>query len=123
MEPTPQATETAEVIILLISGKCCFPGMAVLDQQAQQVIQQALAETHISAQVRTVLISSVVQGGIPPEILNQIKGALQPANLMRLPALLIDGKFICFGVPELDQVKSALRVAQSKTTIQEGSES
>ncbi len=123
MEPTSKTTESSEVIVLLISGRCCFPGMAVLDQQAEQVIHQALTETHISAQVRTVLISSVVQGGIPPEILNQIKGALQPANLMRLPALLINGKLVCFGVPELDQVKSALRLAQGKTTIQEGSES
>ncbi len=123
MEPTSQATDSSQVTALLISGSCCFPGMAIRDQQAQQIIQQALTETHIEAQVRTLLISSVVQGGIPAEILDEIRGALQPANLMRLPALLINGKLISLGVPELDQVKAALRRTQSATITKAGNES
>lgn len=116
----PKATSPSEVVILLVSGSCCFPGMAVLDQQAQQIIHQALAETRIAAQVRTLLISSALQGGMPAEVLNELRGSLQPANLMRLPALLINGKLISFGVPELDQVKSALRLTQSETSTKEG---
>lgn len=114
----PKATSPSEVVILLISGSCCFPGMATLDQQAQQIIHQALAETHLTAQVRTMPIRSVVQGGMPTEVLNELKGSLQPTNLMRLPALLINGKLISLGIPELDQVKLAL--TQSEAITKEG---
>ncbi len=119
MEPKPKATKSEEVIILLVSGGCCIPGMAALDQQAQQIIDQALRETRIAAQVRTLPVSSALQGGIPAEILKETGLAINPANLMRLPALLINGKLISFGVPELEQVKSALRLTQSETITKE----
>ncbi len=120
MEPQPRATESSEVVILLVSGTCCVPQLAVPDQQAQQIIQQALKETGITAQVRTLTISSALQGGIPAEILKQLQVSIQPANLMRLPALFINGKLISLGVPELNQVKSALPLTQNKTIAKEG---
>ena len=120
MAPQPKATQSSEVIILLISGSCCAPQLAVLDQQAQQIIHQALEETGITGQVRTLAISSALQGGIPAEILKQLQASLQPANLMRLPALFINGKLISFGMPELNQIKSALLLTQSETNTQEG---
>ena len=120
MEPKPKATESSEVIILLISGTCCVPQLTVLDQQAQQIIQQALKETGITTQVRTLTISSALQGGIPAEILKQLQASLQPANLMRLPALFINGKLISLGVPGLNQVKSALLLTQNETITKEG---
>ena len=120
MDPQPKAPSSSEVVILLISGSCCVPQLTVVDQQAQQVIRQALEETGIAAQVRTLLISSVLQGGIPAEILKQLQVSLQPANLMCLPALFINGKLISLGVPELNQVKSALLVTQSETNTKEG---
>lgn len=97
-----------EAIILLISGACCMPQLAGLDQQAQQIIHQALKETSISAQIRTVTISSVAQGGVPAEIVKEIQDSIGPNNPLRLPALLINGKFVSFGVPKLNQIKSAL---------------
>jgi hypothetical protein len=120
MEPQPKAPSPSEVVVLLVSGSCCVPQMTVLDQQAQQIIRQALEETGITAQVRTLLISSALQGGIPAEILKQLEVSIQPANLMRLPALFINGKLISLGLPELNQVKSALLLTQSKTITKEG---
>jgi hypothetical protein len=108
MEPKPTTTSSSQAVILLISGVCCLPQMATLDQQAQQVIRQALDETDATAQIRTVTISSVAQGGVPAEIIKEIQDSIGPNNPLRLPALLINGKLVSFGVPELNQVKSAL---------------
>jgi hypothetical protein len=108
MEPKPKATTSEEVIILLVSGSCCVPQMAVPDQQAQQIIHQALEETGITAQVRTLTISSALRGGIPMEIIKSIGIAVDPFNIMRLPAVFINNRLISFGVPKLDVIKNAL---------------
>jgi hypothetical protein len=105
----------SDVVILLISGTCCYPGLASVDAQAEQVIRQALTETGITGQVRTLLASSAIQGSIPADILEQLRVALQPPNLMRLPAVFIDGKLLCIGVPELDAVKTALQLSRHPT--------
>ncbi len=121
MEPKTKATESSEATILLVSGTCCVPQLTIFDQQAQKIIQQALDETGITAQTRTVGISSVLQGGIPAEILKQLEASIQPANMMSsLPALLINGKLVSLGVPELNQVKSALLLTQNEAITKEG---
>jgi hypothetical protein len=111
MEATQSSNSTSEVVILIVSGNCCVPQLAVLDQQAQQIIHQALEETGITAQVRIVTISSALSGGIPSEILKSIGLAIDASNIMRLPAVLINNRFISFGVPQLDVIKNALRNA------------
>lgn len=109
MKQTDSSISTSEVVILLVSATCCVPQMAVLDQQAQQIIHQALEETGVKAQVRTLTISSALSGGIPREILNAIGVQIDPSNLMRLPAVLINNQLISFGVPKLDEIKNILR--------------
>ena len=108
MESKQKITSPSEAIILLISGACCMPQLAGLDQQAQQIIRQAVEETGTPAQVRTVTISSVAQGGVPAEIIKEIQDSIGPNNPLRLPALLINEKLVSFGMPELNQIKSAL---------------
>ncbi len=105
---------SSEVLVLLISGTCCYPGLAAVDAQAEQVIRQALAETGIPGRVHTLLASSALQGGIPVDILEQLQNALKPLNLMRLPAVFINRKLFGFGVPELDAVKTTLLQTQTQ---------
>jgi hypothetical protein len=112
MEPEPKATTSEEVLILLVSGTCCFPQLAALDQQARQIIDQALKETGMPAQVRMVTASSAVTGGIPFEILQSSGLASNVSNIMRLPAVLINNQLISFGVPKLDVIKNALSSVQ-----------
>ncbi len=116
MNTSNEPASHQEIVILLVSGSCCMPWMAVRDQQAQQVIQQALAETGISAVVKVLPVSSALQGGIPPEILKGMDLQAQRANLARLPALFINAKLIGFGVPELEAIKTEL-LALKKETI------
>jgi hypothetical protein len=113
MEQTHSLNSPSEVIILLVSGTCCVPQLAIPDQQAQQIIHQALDETGISAQVRTLTIGSALSGGIPMEIIKSIGIAIDPSNIMRLPAVFINNKFISFGVPGLDVIKTALKDVQN----------
>lgn len=112
MEPTYSSPSPSEAVILLVSGTCCVPQMAVLDQQAQQIIHQALEETGVRAQVRTLTISSALNGGIPPEVLKAIGVPIDASNIMRLPAVLINNRLVSFGVPQLDAMKNALRSVQ-----------
>lgn len=112
MTPDP----TREVLVLLISGTCCYPGLAAVDAQAEQIIRQALAETAIPGQVHTLLASSALQGGIPADILEQLRSALKPVNLMRLPAVFVNRKLFGFGVPELEAFKTALLQTQMQAS-------
>src|SRR5512138_2647870 len=106
MNTSNEPTTGPEIVILLVSGSCCVPWMAVRDQQAQQVIRQALAETQINAVVKVLPVSSALQGGIPPEILQGMDLQAQRANLTRLPALFINTELIGFGVPDVEIVKT-----------------
>jgi hypothetical protein len=108
MEISTSSTTTKEKLILLVSGTCCVPQLALYDKQAEAIINQALDETGIKAQVRKLTIGSALSGGIPMEIIRSVGVAIDPSNIMRLPAVFIDNKFISFGVPKLDVIKSAL---------------
>lgn len=113
MESAQATKQKSDILILLVSGSCCVPTLGPIDQQAQNIIRQALDATGLSAQVRVLPASSALQGGIPPEILKELGAAGEPAQLiLRLPALFIGGKLIGFGAPDLEQVKTALRLTQ-----------
>ncbi len=112
MEPTTASNSPSEPIILIVSGSCCVPQMAVLDRQARQIIDQALEETGTKATVKTLPVSSALRGGIPSEVLNAIGVSIDPSNLMRLPAVLINNRLISFGVPNLEGIKNALGSVQ-----------
>lgn len=114
MNTSNEPTAHPEILILLVSGSCCMPWMAVRDQQAQQVIQQALAETEVTAVVKVLPVSSALQGGIPPEILKGMDLQAQRTNLTRLPALFINGRLMGFGVPELEALKTEILSLKEK---------
>jgi hypothetical protein len=113
METPLDRTPSKEALVIMVSGTCCVPQLAVVDQQAQQIIQQAMAETGIQAQVKTLKVSSALNGGIPMEIIKSMGVGIDVANIMRLPAVFIDNHFISFGVPNLDAIKDGLRNTQS----------
>jgi hypothetical protein len=114
MEQPHLTNINSEIIILLVSGTCCVPQLAIADQQAKQIIQQALQETGVSAQVKTLTISSALTGGIPMEIIKSIGIKADPSNIMRLPAIFINNRFISLGVPQLDVIKHVLTNAKKE---------
>ncbi len=73
----------SEVGVIIISGSCCIPGMAPFDEQAKRVVEQAASEAEV--------ITEFNQSGRMP-----------------LPAVLINGKIVSYGVPQVEDIKKAL---------------
>ena len=58
MELAQASSVTKEKLVLIVSGTCCVPQLALYDKQAESIINQALEETGIKAQVRKLSIGS-----------------------------------------------------------------
>ena len=93
--------------IVIISAACCMPGMAPLDEQARRVIEQAISETGVEAQVKIMQATTAFFGGVPRQIMAEIINLSQSGRLP-VPAVLINGKPVSYGMPELENFKSAL---------------
>ncbi|BCY19195.1 MAG: thioredoxin family protein [Chloroflexi bacterium] len=96
-------------LILLISGTCCYPQLALKDKQAEEIILQAITETGIKAEFRKINVSAALMGVIPLEILRVTGLTTDLSKIMRLPAILINNKFISLGIPRLEDIKAALQ--------------
>ncbi|HCC78531.1 MAG: hypothetical protein A2X25_09445 [Chloroflexi bacterium GWB2_49_20] len=93
--------------IVIISAACCIPGMAPLDEQARRIVEQAISETGIMAQVKIMPATTAFFGGVSKQIMAELMNMSQSAQLP-VPAILINGKPISYGIPELENIKSAL---------------
>ncbi len=107
----PPQVADGEVGIVLISGSCCLPGMAPFDEQARRIVEQAVAETGIKAQLTTLPVSKAYFGGVPRSVLDQLSEKLNQTGQLPLPAVLINGAPVSMGVPTLDTIITALRQA------------
>ncbi len=94
--------------IVIISGSCCIPGMAVFDEQARRIVQQAITETGVEAQVRMMPATSAYFGGVPREVMAQIMNVFNQTGRMPLPAVLVNGKAVSYGVPNVEDIKAVL---------------
>lgn len=93
--------------IVIISAACCMPGMAPFDEQASRIVEQAISETGVKAQVKIMPATTAFFGGVPKQIMAELINMSQSGQLP-VPAILINGKPLSYGVPELENVKSAL---------------
>ncbi len=103
--------------IVIIAGSCCIPGMAPLEERARQVVEQAISKTGVTAQVKLLPATTAYMGGAPKEVIVQLIGKYNQSGQIGLPAILINGKAISFGVPEAGQIEIAL--LQAANMIQE----
>lgn len=103
-EPQPR------VVVVIVSGACCIPGMAPFDEQARKVIEQAISETGVEARMHVMPATKAYFGGIPKQVMGQLVAADQRGE-MPVPAVLINGKAVSFGVPKVEDVKAALIAA------------
>jgi hypothetical protein len=108
MEQSMPQKSNQNPLVLMISGTCCYPQLASLDKQVEEIINQAIKETGIQAEFRKTTASSAVMGGIPMEVLRSSGLASDVSNIMRLPAILINNKLVSLGIPKLDEIKTAL---------------
>lgn len=109
------------VSIAIISAACCMPGMAPLDEQARRIVEQALTETGVQGQVQIVPATKAFFGAVPRSVMAELIQRAQTGELP-VPAVLIDGKAVAYGLAELKDFKSALlavAAADSNTRTQE----
>lgn len=106
-----------DVSVVIISAACCMPGMAPLDEQARRIVERAISETGVEAQIKIMPATTAFFGGVPRQIMAQIVNLSQSGRLP-VPAVLINGKPVSYGMPELENLKSALlAVANINTQI------
>ena len=105
--------------IVIITGSCCIPGMAPLEERARRVVEQAISETGVATQVRLMPATTAYMGGAPKEVIAQLVGRYNQSGQIGLPVILVNGKAVSFGLPEVEQIKTALFRSAGVTTAQE----
>ncbi|MDD5616484.1 MAG: hypothetical protein PHH85_09815 [Candidatus Methanoperedens sp.] len=98
----------SEAGVMIISGSCCIPGMAPFDEQARRVVEQAVSETDVKAQVKVIPASTAFFGSVPKELMAKIITEFNQSGRMPLPAVLVNGKIVSYGVPQVEDIKKAL---------------
>lgn len=116
MKPDFRRKETP-VGVVIITGSCCIPGMAPLEERARQVVQLAVSATGVTAQVKTMPATTAYMGGAPKEVISQLVRQYNQSGQIGLPVILINGNAVSFGAPEIEQIKTAL--LQAANLIQE----
>ncbi len=114
----PAETQST-VGVVVITGSCCIPGLAPIEQKARQILDQIIAETGVSARVKTMSVIQAMSGGIPKEILNEGMALFQQEDRPPLPAILINGKPVSRGFPDPAAIRSALLQASAAIIYKE----
>ncbi len=105
-----QSQGDTHVGVVIISGACCIPGMKPFDEQARLIVERAIAETGVPAQLKMMPATTAYFGGAPKEVMAQLM-ALSQSGQLGVPAVLVNGKAVSYGVPQPEEVKAALLAA------------
>lgn len=108
--------------VVIVTGSCCVPGMAPFEERARQMVEQAIAETGVGAEVRMMPATTAYMGGVPKKVMAELIGGFNETGRITLPAVLVNGEVVNAGAVDLEDVKAALRRAAS-TQHAEGEES
>lgn len=119
--PFPLLKKSPErpVTVVILSAACCIPGMDAFDDAARRVVEKAIAETGIAADTKLMPATTAYFGGIPRQVMARLMSLAQTGQ-MPVPAILIDGEAVSYGVPDLEHMKSALlKAAQMRLNTME----
>lgn len=104
--------------VAIVSVSCCFPSLAAFEKQAQRVIEQAISESGVDAQLK-VLPVSAYSNTIPREVIPKLTADYNQGKISA-PAILIDGKAVFYGVPGIEEMKTMLLQAAEARKTKEG---
>jgi hypothetical protein len=94
--------------ILIVSAACCYPGMAVFDEQAKKIIEQAANELGIKAEVKIIPGATAIYGGVVPRpVLNKLMSRFSRNETG--PAVVINDEIVAYGVPQSEEIKTVLK--------------
>lgn len=98
------------MIVVILSGACCFPSMAAFDEQAKRVIEQAIKETEVEAEIQLVTATTAIYGGLfPKDVMANLMNKFSRDGAVGGPAILINKEIISYGVPQLEEIKATLK--------------
>lgn len=102
------ANKQQSVGIVIINGSCCYPGLAPIEEQFRQILDQLIAETGVPVQVKTISAVQALRGGVPIKVLADGMAKFQQEKRPPLPAVLINGRIVASGFLDPEAVRSAL---------------
>jgi hypothetical protein len=101
--------------VAIITASCCYPGVAPFEEQAKRVIEQAISESGVDAQLKILPVSSYYNS-IPREVIPRLIADYNQGKISA-PAILIEGKAAFYGVPGIEEMKTLLlQVAEARKT-------
>lgn len=110
----------AAVKVILISGTCCNPALGGLDEKAMRIVEAASNELGIVAEVETITMTSAYYAA-PPGVKRKLMADFSSGRL-GVPAVLIAGKAVSYGIPSIESVKAALlEASRAEPSGREGS--
>jgi hypothetical protein len=113
-----ETTRDPRVGVAVISVSCCYPSLAQFEEKAKRIIEQAIAESGVDAQLRVLPVSSYANS-IPKEVIPKLVADYNQGKISA-PAILIDGQAAFYGVPKLEEMKTLLRqAAEARKTREE----
>lgn len=107
---------------MIITGSCCIPGMQPFDAQARRVVEQAIAESGVAAELRDLPASNAMFGGAPRDVMARLLAMLNEEGRIGLPAVLVDGEVVSYGVPTVEAVRVTLLKAAAPRRANEQQE-
>jgi hypothetical protein len=94
--------------VVILSASCCYPGLAAYDDQTNKVIEQAINESGIPAEIKVLTGPSAVYSGVLPGPV--MKNLINKFYRTRVgPAVVINGEVVFMGVPPLEKMKETLK--------------
>ncbi len=108
--------------VVIITGSCCIPGMQPFDAQARRVVEQAIAESGVAAELRDLPASNAMFGGAPRDVMARLLAMLNEEGRIGLPAVLVDGEVVSYGVPTVEAVRVTLLKAAAPRRANEQQE-
>lgn len=96
------------MIVFILSASCCYPGLATFDDQTKRVVEQAINESGIPAEIKVLCGPSAVYSGVLPGPV--MKNLINKFYRTRIgPAVVINGEVVFMGVPPLAGMKETLK--------------
>lgn len=94
--------------IVIVTGSCCIPGMAILDEEAIRIVKRAVSEINAQANIKLLPVSKAMLGGVPKDVYDKVLGEYRDSGRIGLPAIIINGKLASYGASDYESVKNEL---------------
>lgn len=93
--------------VVIVSASCCIRGMEAFDEQAERIVREAATKSGVPVRVEVLPVTKAMFGGLPRKVIDELM-ARANAGEMPVPAVLVDGVVVSYGVPTLEKMESAL---------------